>query len=199
MRPGSIQQTSCAASDGWGVRNTSSTPEHLHTESTMWRNYLRIAARTLLKERLFSGINIVGLAVGLACCLLLGLYVRDELQYDRFHQNADRLYRVTMDGADREKARGTTPPRSLPPSRPASRPSRRAFGGGTAGTSFAAAISPGPRRSTLRTRASSRSSPFPSDRALRTRLSRTRVVWCSVNAWPAAASTPIGQPARPFR
>lgn len=80
----------------------------------MWRNYLRIAARTLLKERLYAGINILGLAVGLACCLLLGLYVRDELQYDRSHEKADRLFRVTMEGADRDKTWGNTPPPLAP-------------------------------------------------------------------------------------
>lgn len=76
----------------------------------MWRNHLRMAARTLRNERLYAGINILGLAVGLACCLLLGLYVRDELTYDRFHSQADRLFRVTMDAAVRDETWGTTSP-----------------------------------------------------------------------------------------
>lgn len=60
----------------------------------MLRNYLKIALRTLRKHQTFSFINIVGVAVGLACFLLLALYVRDELSYDRFHAQADRIYRV---------------------------------------------------------------------------------------------------------
>ena len=61
----------------------------------MLRNYLKIALRNLRKHRTFSFINIVGVAVGLACFLLIALYVRDELAYDRFHAKADRIYRVS--------------------------------------------------------------------------------------------------------
>lgn len=61
----------------------------------MLRNYLKIAWRNLWKHRGFSFINITGVAVGLACFLLIALYVRDELRYDRFHANADRIYRLT--------------------------------------------------------------------------------------------------------
>lgn len=60
----------------------------------MLRNYLKIALRNLRKHRTFSVINIVGVAVGLACFLLIALYVRDELAYDRYHTHADRIYRV---------------------------------------------------------------------------------------------------------
>ncbi|MFD2935901.1 ABC transporter permease [Spirosoma flavum] len=61
----------------------------------MLRNYLLIAFRNLRKYKTFSFINITGVAVGLACFLLIALYVRDELSYDRYNANADRLYRVT--------------------------------------------------------------------------------------------------------
>ncbi len=61
----------------------------------MLRNYLKIAVRNLLKHKAFSFINIIGIAIGLACFLLIALYVRDELGYDRFHQKSDRIYRVT--------------------------------------------------------------------------------------------------------
>jgi putative ABC transport system permease protein len=61
----------------------------------MYRNYLKIAIRNLLKNKLFSFINISGVAIGLACFLLLALYVKDELSYDRFHNNADRIYRLS--------------------------------------------------------------------------------------------------------
>ncbi len=60
----------------------------------MLRNYLKIAWRNLLRNKVYSGVNIVGLAVGLACCMAIGLYVLDEFQYDRFHANYDRIYRV---------------------------------------------------------------------------------------------------------
>ncbi|GAB4021884.1 ABC transporter permease [Spirosoma koreense] len=60
-------------------------------------NYLKIAWRTLRKQQGFSFINIFGLAVGLACCLLILLYVLDELSFDRYNAKADRIYRVQSD------------------------------------------------------------------------------------------------------
>ncbi|GAA4399923.1 ABC transporter permease [Nibrella viscosa] len=60
----------------------------------MLRNYLKIAIRNLWKNRTFSLINVLGLAVGLTVCLLIGLFIADELSYDRFHANADRIVRV---------------------------------------------------------------------------------------------------------
>ncbi|MFD1145231.1 ABC transporter permease [Larkinella insperata] len=63
----------------------------------MLRNYIKIAIRNLRKQRGFTFINISGLAVGLACCLLITLYVVDELSFDRFHEKADRIYRINAD------------------------------------------------------------------------------------------------------
>ena len=63
----------------------------------MFRNYLKIALRTLVRQKGFSLINIMGLATGLAAALLILLWVQDELSFDRFHRNADRLYRVEED------------------------------------------------------------------------------------------------------
>jgi putative ABC transport system permease protein len=60
----------------------------------MLRNYLKVAFRTLHREKGYAAINVFGLAVGLAACLLMALYVRHELSYDRFHEKADRLFRV---------------------------------------------------------------------------------------------------------
>lgn len=60
----------------------------------MLRNYLKIALRNLLKHRTFGFINIVGVAIGLACFLMIALYVRDEISFDRFHAKSDRTYRV---------------------------------------------------------------------------------------------------------
>jgi putative ABC transport system permease protein len=60
----------------------------------MLTNYIKIALRNLMKNKLFSFINISGMAIGLASCLLIGLFVRDELLFDRFHPDGDRTYRV---------------------------------------------------------------------------------------------------------
>lgn len=68
----------------------------------MLKNYLKIAWRGLLKNRLFTFLNLLGLATGLAVALLLMLYVRDELRFDKYHSKAVRIYRVgvtaTFDG-----------------------------------------------------------------------------------------------------
>ncbi|MFC5410291.1 ABC transporter permease [Larkinella bovis] len=64
----------------------------------MLRNYFKIAWRNLIRNRVFSVINIVGLAIGLATCLLISLFVLDELSYDRFHEKADRMVRVVFRG-----------------------------------------------------------------------------------------------------
>ncbi|HEX9959074.1 MAG TPA: ABC transporter permease, partial [Fibrella sp.] len=61
----------------------------------MLSNYLKIAFRNLWRSPLYSLLNIGGLAFGIACCLLIALYVYDERSYDRFHQNAATIYRVT--------------------------------------------------------------------------------------------------------
>jgi putative ABC transport system permease protein len=60
----------------------------------MIRNYLKTALRSLWKNKGFSAINIIGLAIGLATCLLILIYVMDELSYDRYNKNADRIYRL---------------------------------------------------------------------------------------------------------
>ena len=60
----------------------------------MLRNYLKIAWRNLLRNRAFSVLNIAGLAIGIATCLIILLFVADELSYDRFHEKADRIVRV---------------------------------------------------------------------------------------------------------
>jgi putative ABC transport system permease protein len=63
----------------------------------MLRSYLAIALRHLAKQRLYSIVNLVGLAIGIACCLLIGLFVLHELSYDGYHANADRIYRFSLD------------------------------------------------------------------------------------------------------
>jgi len=61
---------------------------------TMIKNYLKIALRNIKKHKAYSFINISGLAIGMACCLLIVLHIQDELSYDAFHVNADRIFRV---------------------------------------------------------------------------------------------------------
>jgi putative ABC transport system permease protein len=63
----------------------------------MFKNYLKVAFRSLWKNKAFSAINIIGLSAGLAVCLLIVLYVVDELSYDKYTENADRIYRVDAD------------------------------------------------------------------------------------------------------
>ena len=63
----------------------------------MFRNYLKVALRNLWKSKGFTAINIIGLAAGLGVCLLIVFYVADELSYDRFNVNADRIYRIDAD------------------------------------------------------------------------------------------------------
>lgn len=60
----------------------------------MIKNYFKIAFRNLFKHKVYSFINIFGLAVGIACCLLIGLYVQNEWSFDSFHSKSDRLYRA---------------------------------------------------------------------------------------------------------
>lgn len=64
----------------------------------MLKNYFKIAWRNLVRNRVFSAINIAGLAIGLASCMLISLYVIDELSFDRFHEKANRIVRITFKG-----------------------------------------------------------------------------------------------------
>ncbi|HOO10777.1 MAG TPA: ABC transporter permease, partial [Cyclobacteriaceae bacterium] len=60
----------------------------------MLKNYFKIAVRNLLKHRAFSTINIVGLSIGIACCVLLALYIKDEFSYESKFRDKDRIYRI---------------------------------------------------------------------------------------------------------
>ena len=63
----------------------------------MFKNYFKVAMRNLWKNKGYSAINILGLAIGLATCLLILIYVMDELSYDKFYKKSDRIYRVDAD------------------------------------------------------------------------------------------------------
>jgi len=62
----------------------------------MFKNYLMVAFRNLKRQKGYSLINILGLAIGMALCLLILVYVQDELSYDGFHEKADRIYRIAQ-------------------------------------------------------------------------------------------------------
>ena len=67
----------------------------------MLRNYLTIAFRNLRKRLGYTALNVIGLAVGLASCILIGLWIQDELSYDTFHEKADRIVRLTTTFGDK--------------------------------------------------------------------------------------------------
>jgi putative ABC transport system permease protein len=69
----------------------------LYWSVAMLKNYLKVILRNIRKHKGYSFINITGLAIGMACCLLISIWVLDELSYDRFHTNAPLLYRVEED------------------------------------------------------------------------------------------------------
>ncbi|UCE20837.1 MAG: ABC transporter permease, partial [Candidatus Aminicenantes bacterium] len=88
------------------------------TQTTRWRfymfkNYLKIAIRNMRRNKGYSFINIAGLSIGIACCMLVFFFVQDEKMYDRFHENIDRIY--YMEGyVDLERfAIGVSPEPSL--------------------------------------------------------------------------------------
>jgi putative ABC transport system permease protein len=60
----------------------------------MFKNYLKIAWRNVMKSKLFSFINIIGLSVGLTCCMLISLYIINETSYDAYQKNADNIYQL---------------------------------------------------------------------------------------------------------
>ncbi len=78
----------------------------------MLSNYFKVAFRNLLRRKGYSAIVISGLAVGMACCIVILLYVQQELSYDRFNQNHERIYRLI---AERKTAKGTSMDATLPP------------------------------------------------------------------------------------
>ena len=78
----------------------------------MIQHYLNVAIRNLLRHPAYSFINIAGLAIGMAACILILLYVQDELSYDRHHEKAERIYRLVDDiesGGQTIETAGTPP------------------------------------------------------------------------------------------
>ena len=81
------------------VRRFDEYPQPFSMSPAMIRNYVTIAWRNLNRNRAFSAINIVGLSIGLATCILISLFVLDELSYDRYNEKADRIVRVYFQGS----------------------------------------------------------------------------------------------------
>lgn len=77
----------------------------------MIKNYLKVAFRNLNKRRGFTFINILGLAIGIASCLIIAAYVLHELSFDQFHEKSDRIYRVAQktETSSKEETSATTP------------------------------------------------------------------------------------------
>ncbi|MEN6310296.1 MAG: ABC transporter permease, partial [Acidobacteriota bacterium] len=71
----------------------------------MLKNYLKIAWRSLLRSKAYSSINLLGLAIGIAAAVLIFLFIRDEISYDRYHAWADRIHRITADWSNKGDSR----------------------------------------------------------------------------------------------
>ena len=82
----------------------------------MWKNYTKVALRHVGKHKGYAFLNVAGLAVGLACCLLIVFFVQDELSYDRHLPDVERIYRVTLQESSegRSVQRAATPPALAP-------------------------------------------------------------------------------------
>ena len=78
----------------------------------MLNSYFKIALRNLLRNKGFSFINIAGLAIGMSCCIVVALFILDEVSYDRYHKNAERIHRVVKDFVNDD---GTTLPDATTP------------------------------------------------------------------------------------
>src|SRR5215210_2344941 len=63
----------------------------------MLKNFFKIAVRNLLKRKVYTLINILGLATGMAVCLLIILFIQDELSFDKFHEKGDQVYRMVLE------------------------------------------------------------------------------------------------------
>lgn len=79
----------------------------------MYSSYFRIAVRQLAKNKIYSFINVAGLSLGLACAVLMILYTKDELSFDRFHERAESIYQIAIevrngDGSSMDKFRGSS-------------------------------------------------------------------------------------------
>ncbi len=68
--------------------------KYVFERGIMFKNYVKIALRNLMRQKVFSAVNIIGLAIGLTCGILLSLWIFDEVSYDKFHENGENIYRI---------------------------------------------------------------------------------------------------------
>jgi putative ABC transport system permease protein len=73
------------------------TVDKIYWRMVMIKNYFKIALRNFKRNKVYSLINVAGFAVGMACCLLILVYIRHELSYDRYHKDGERIYRIVQD------------------------------------------------------------------------------------------------------
>ncbi len=76
----------------------------------MFKNYFTVAFRNLKRNKIYAFINIAGLSLGLACAMLIMLYVKDEVSYDRFHSGVNRIYRIVTQNIDKNGNKGRKDP-----------------------------------------------------------------------------------------
>jgi len=76
----------------------------------MFRNYFKTAFRNLVRNKVYSFINIIGLSLGLASAMLIILYIKDEVSYDRFHKNVGNIYRIVTQGVEKNGVKGRKDP-----------------------------------------------------------------------------------------
>lgn len=83
----------------------------------MWQNFFKMAFRNIKRQKAFTAINVTGLAIGISTCILMLLWIQDEVSYDRFHEKADRIHRVycNMEWGDGEIATWGNVPQPLVP------------------------------------------------------------------------------------
>ena len=78
-------------------------PQHrINTHTMMNSTYLKVAWRYMLRNRIYTAINLLGLAIGIVCTAFIALYTLDELSYDSFHAQADRIVRIVENQTDQE-------------------------------------------------------------------------------------------------
>jgi putative ABC transport system permease protein len=75
----------------------------------MLQNYLKIALRSLFRQKSYAFINVIGLAVGLTCTLLICLHIADDVSFDRFHAKSERIFRFTQWAQDSQTPANTAP------------------------------------------------------------------------------------------
>ena len=97
------------AAQTWYWLNTTRSIPFAIVRSVKWntsmlKNYMKTAGRNLLKQKTGSFINILGLSIGLAFCILIFLFIRDELSFDRFHKNADSIYSIIANNHFQERS-----------------------------------------------------------------------------------------------